>query len=150
MVENMPRPNPEGRVTLSAINSGFTLLMQQTSSWIVVTLVILSISIGLMALGMIPMIILGGGLENWMKEAAEPWTAAWLLQYVVSLPVTAWVTCGALNVALKQIRGGYVKPDDLFSVGRAFLKMLVYSAVLIMINLPIAAASPFLSVVFSF
>ena len=146
---NVPIPNPHARVTLSAVSAAFTLLMQQTGAWVVVTLVLLVVTFALMALGFTPLILLSGGFENFTNEAVRPLTLTWFLQYVVFLPMSAWTASAVFNVGFKQIRGGYVKPDDLFSVAPVLLRVMGFMALLTLAVLPVTAVNEYVGLLFS-
>ena len=105
--------------------------MQQTSAWITVSLVLLTVSLSVALIAFLPAMIMAGGFEqNFQSDPFRPFTLPWLVFMLLFMPLSAWLTAGAYNVALVQIRGGYVKPDDLFRAGRAFWRILGYSILL--------------------
>src|SRR5205809_6862975 len=95
---SLPRPNRNARITLSAISDGYTLLMQQTTAWILVSLVLLAISLSIFAFAMIPAVLIAGGFDPWQRQAVQPLSPAALFQTIFMLPASAWLGAAPINV----------------------------------------------------
>jgi len=117
-------------IRFDAISRAWTVYRDQMGMWIAIALIVALITVAVVVLIDIAIAL----ALNMPLGAWSPWTASSFVSGILSSTVAYLITAGALNAAIKQIRGHGLRLDYLTEVSARGAKLLVVAVLMALVT----------------